>query len=140
MVRRESEYIQSVNDVAENEFARQEPEAETKEKHHSFYFGSDFAAVDSNGSILILSVPVFRLKQFSPIKTSIPQNITSKYNEEITLDVGVNEDDRTFQVNIPNEDEAGDLSPRLTNLVMSGVVPESPIHNREYYVAFIFFS
>ncbi|KAI3744811.1 hypothetical protein L1987_57904 [Smallanthus sonchifolius] len=179
----ESFKVETVDDhnsnTREDDLARKEPETDTfslmdisktKEQHHSFLFGSDFTTVDSNGSILILSVPHFPLK---PTKSSIPENTlflyclksaNSKASSEdhpaIALDV--NEDDLVVtsfndlqedkldgdaRVNseilkgenngtvIPNvvvDDshsvEAGDLSPRLTNLLMSGVVPESPIH------------
>ncbi|KAM0049691.1 putative RNA helicase [Helianthus debilis subsp. tardiflorus] len=148
---------------------REDEETETgtldiskSEKHHSFLFGSDYTAVDSNGNILILSVPLFPVKLFSPTKSSIPQNtlylncnksghskaVVHEEHPEIALDVNeestndlqedkVDGDDSELlkrEVSgtvIPNVvDEAGDLSPRLTNLMMSGVVPESPAHNK----------
>ncbi|KAK9075561.1 hypothetical protein SSX86_003886 [Deinandra increscens subsp. villosa] len=171
------------------DLAKREPETDasslmdTKEKNHFFLFGSNFTTVDSNGSILILSVPCFPLKQCSPTKSSISHNTlflnclrsdnsshskaSSEDHLEIALDV--NEDDfvvtslsdlqevkldgddiilRTEICNsevlkrevngivIPNlvaeeshSVEVGDLSPRLTNLLMCGVVPESPIPN-----------
>ncbi|KAI7741881.1 hypothetical protein M8C21_022455 [Ambrosia artemisiifolia] len=171
------------SDTREDELARKEPETDTlslmdisksKEKQHFFLFGSDFTTIDSNGSILILSVPMLPLKRISPTKSSIPQNtlipnclksdnsshskasseehpqIASDVNEDDLIVTSCNDlqeekydgDDRVFQTEICNSEilsrefdgkvipnvvadgsdsvEAGDLSPRLTNLLMSG--------------------
>ncbi|XP_076909820.1 DEAD-box ATP-dependent RNA helicase FANCM-like [Bidens hawaiensis] len=155
--------------VAEDDVARKEPETDTssfmdiiktKEKHHSFLFGSEFTMVDSNNNILILSVPVFPLKPFSPTKISFPHSscsplkASSEEHTEVPLDENENDvivtslhdlhEDKldeeickaevigTVIPNVVDDDshsvEAVDLSPRLTNLLLSGVVPESPVH------------
>ncbi|XP_076944817.1 DEAD-box ATP-dependent RNA helicase FANCM-like [Bidens hawaiensis] len=149
------------DNVAEDDVARKEPETDTssfmgitktKEKHHSFLFGSEFTAVDSNNNILILSVPVFPLKVFSPTKSSFPHSSSSplKASSEEHAEVPMDEHENDVIVtslheeickaevigtvipNVVDDDshsvEAVDLSPRLTNLLLSGVVPESPVH------------
>ncbi|KAD4981721.1 hypothetical protein E3N88_18392 [Mikania micrantha] len=123
------------NNTRENDMTRREPESDTLslvENHHSFLFGSNLATVDSNGRILILSVPFFPQKQ-----NSMPLEIALVVNEDDLVVTSDKQDDKVCnserEAVIPVDDsplvEAGDLSPRLTNLVMSGVVPESPINN-----------
>lgn len=128
---------------------------------HSFLFGSDFMSVDLLGKVLILSVPSFPLNQVSSPKSSSPQNTllpnclepdsshlnaSHKKYPEVVLDVNDAIHTEISNLEISNREfdnthsgdelimdcKADDLSPRLTNLLMSGVVPESPIDNGEY--------
>ncbi|PWA45681.1 DEAD/DEAH box RNA helicase family protein [Artemisia annua] len=179
----------------EDDLIQKEPESDThmdtsrtEEKHeqpdtgskhppiHSFLFGPDFMTVDSDGRVLILSVPSFPLKQVSPSKSlnclesdfrefpEIPMDVnddlvTSFKNANDLQEDKLAQDDNTAlqteicnlevsnreyndtRIPIPVEDDThsvyesdtdsivGDLSPRLTNLMINGVVPESPIVN-----------
>ncbi|PWA39658.1 hypothetical protein CTI12_AA571890 [Artemisia annua] len=177
----------------DDDLIQKEPESDThmgtsrtEEKHeqtdtgsknppiHSFLFGSDYMSVDSDGRVLISSVPSFPLKQVSPSKSlnclesdfrefpEIPMDVNDdlvtsfKNANDLQEDKLAQDDNTALQTEICNlevsnrehndtripiavEDDthlvdesdtdsiAGDLSPRLTNLMINGVVPESPI-------------
>nr|GEU83199.1 DEAD-box ATP-dependent RNA helicase FANCM isoform X2 [Tanacetum cinerariifolium] len=164
-------------DTSRTEEKHEQPDTESENPpRHSFLFGSDFMSVDSDGRVLILSVPSFPLKQVSPSKSlnclesdfrefpEIPMDVnddlvTSFKNTNDLQEDKLAEDDNTVlqtencNLEVSNREHndttipfivvgdthvvdesdtdsvAGELSPRLTNLLISGVVPESPIDN-----------
>ncbi|KAL4573319.1 hypothetical protein LXL04_020120 [Taraxacum kok-saghyz] len=114
---------------------------------HSFLFGSDFTSVDSLGRVIILSTPSFPLTKniplpnpsvsdFTPVKIQDPES-AFEVNDGFTTPVKSqrNDDDDVAESSRRNLDavlddidlKAVDLSPRLTNILLSGVVPESPV-------------
>lgn len=132
---------------------------------HSYLFGSEFLAVDSNGKVTILSVPVFPLKgaqnsynlktlceehkeRSEPI-VSVPQSETNvqpifksnSVQEEKLEQVKTIPETPLLNKTLVKEEDSLDIkapsllldecemSPRLTNMIQSGIVPESPVHD-----------
>lgn len=142
-----------VYNIADDDEIQKEPESDLlspmkKPSVHSFLFGSDFTSIDSLGRVMILSVPLFSLT-----KNSTPQNNIHLEDLQTSCDIinhvfttPVKSDDDLLESSRRNitetpladtestDSKVAELSPRLTNLIMSGVVPESPIDNSDYKV------
>ncbi|KAL7118213.1 hypothetical protein ACP275_03G121300 [Erythranthe tilingii] len=137
----EIEFKKFAKDIDFEDFDKQKPCL------HAPLFGSEFVSVDDVGNVQISSLPELPL-QFNS-KCTIDENIVPEYllvpdsedHEEDTMHDanGKYEDEEILNTPIsrrmPKEKESSndiidcELSPRLTNFIESGVVPESPIHS-----------
>ncbi|KAI3515640.1 hypothetical protein L1887_14541 [Cichorium endivia] len=148
------------SNIRENDSIQKEPESDIllspidiqsqKPSVHSFLFGSDFTSIDSLGRVLIISIPLFPLKQSSsvnrlfpnssPVKESHLEDLDTSFDTNCVFTTPVksqgNNDllESSRRNTILDDTESTDskpvdFSPRLTNLLLSGVVPESPIDN-----------
>ncbi|KAL7590493.1 hypothetical protein Lser_V15G40742 [Lactuca serriola] len=147
------EHHEVSHSIRDDDEIQKEPESDLlspmkKPSVHSFLFGSDFTSIDSLGRVMILSVPLFSLT-----KNSTPQNNIHLEDLQTSCDIinhvfttPVKSDDDLLESSRRNitetpladtestDSKVAELSPRLTNLIMSGVVPESPIDNSDYKV------
>ncbi|KAI3780438.1 hypothetical protein L2E82_10419 [Cichorium intybus] len=160
------------SNIRENDSIQKEPESDIllspikhnspniqsqKPSVHSFLFGSDFTSIDSLGRVLILSIPLFPLKQSSivnrlfpdssPVKESHLEDLDTSFdincvfttpvksqgNNDLLESSRRNTTETVLDDTESTDSKPVDFSPRLTNLLLSGVVPESPIDNRKGY-------
>ncbi|KAL9173437.1 hypothetical protein ABFS82_03G114100 [Erythranthe guttata] len=137
----EIEFKKFAKDIDFEDFDKQKPCL------HAPLFGSEFVSIDDVGNVQISSLPELPL-QFNA-KCTIDDNMVPEYllvpdsedHEEDTVHDanGKDEDEDILNTPIssrmPKEKESSndiidcELSPRLTNFIESGVVPESPIHS-----------
>lgn len=104
---------------------------------HSFLFGLDYVSVDSRGRVIITSVPFLPLKEYNEelhVKEKHPHRIekicqSPNVRDDFSSEVGIAAEtpDVTGLKMMVSEYRDTELSPRLSNFMERGVVPESPI-------------
>lgn len=116
---------------------------------HTFIFDSEFVSIDNAGNVLVLSLPQLPLKSISQRHEG--SNMASAYHSidnykdhEENLVEGQDDASHPRSQEVENAHKLStdfidiDLSPRLTNFIKSGIVPESPVHNSGSYLQKLF--